>query len=337
VAKIAPTHYETFIKTVNELYQGIDFTHNKHTIHLSPTILSPYDLISGVKEQKSDCEKYLVSLPQTFRNTAKSELYRSESGWINRGVSERKIVAFSIDKTHKIAPVLNPQKAVGIDSSKNIIAICCYDNQTSGYHYLENILNMPKSKTNNEYHWNKLNNQNKKTITNNLEILVSIACERMMIIDTNLINSNNHLTKNQLTGMIEGCFSGYENDPDQNGEFRTKLRESLFNLTNNVQCHCDPDFQTIKPPDIVRTLVQTLSKKDGRIQQFTPLYTNLRSHESQPIQITDLIAGCIRTNLYSSEPPLSLNRLYFNEKHLTTADKRKKLYVKAYHWERKVV
>ena len=90
-----------------------------------------------------------------------------------------------------------------------------------------------------------------------------------------------------------------------------------------------------KPPDIVRALVQTLSKKNGRIQPYTPLYTALRSHESQPIQITDLIAGGIRTNLRpKDEPPFSLRRLYFNEKHLRAADRRKGLHVKAYHWER---
>lgn len=335
---MAPTHYETFIKIVGDLYRGVEFTHAGHSIKLTPNILSPYDLISDVKAPKNDYEKYLASLPQTFRNTAKSELYRSEGGWIAKGISERKIVAFSIDGTQKITPVLNSQKAVGIDSSKNIIAICCYDNYTSGYYYLENILDIPKSKTQNEYHWNKLNSQYKKAVTSNLETLANISCERMMIIDTNLINSGNHLTKNQLTGMIEGCFSGYENDPEQNGEFRTKLRESLFNSINNTQCHCDPDFQTIKPPGIVRTLVQTLSKKDGKIQPFTPLYTALESHESQPIQITDIIAGCIRANLDpKNELPFMLKRLNFNEKHLSAIDKRKKLYVKAYHWKRNEV
>lgn len=332
---MAPTHYETFIKTVNDLYRGVEFTYAGRTIKLSPTIISPYDLISDVKEPKSDYERYLASLLPAFKATAKSELYRSESGWIARGISDRKIVAFNDNGIHKIAPVLDPQKAVGIDSSKNIIAICCFDNHASGYHYLENVLKIPKSKTNREYHWNKLNTQYRRALKYNLETLTNIACDKMLIIDTSLINSGNHLTKNQLIGMIDGCFSGYENDPDQNGEFRTNLKESFFHLTNNIQCHCDPDFQTIKPPDIVRTLVQTLSKKDGKIQPCTPLYTTLRSHESQPIQITDLIAGCIRTTLrLKDEPPFSLRRLYFNEKYLATADKRKGLYVKAYHWER---
>jgi len=335
VTSLAPTHYETFIKTINDLYRGIEFTHADHTTRLPPTILSPYDLISDMKRPKSDLERYLTSLPSAFRATAKSELYRRGGGWIARGISDRRIVAFYDDGIHKIAPVLDPQKAVGIDSSSNIIAVCCFDNHASGYYYLENILKIPRSKANQEYHWNKLNSQYRKALNNNLETLANIACERMMIIDTNLISSGNRITKNQLTGMIEGCFSGYENDPDQNGEFRAKLKESLFHLTNNVQCHCDPDFQTIKPPDIVRALVQTLSKKNGRIQPYTPLYTALKSHESQPIQITDLIAGGIRTNLRpKDEPPFSLRRLYFNKKHLSAADRRKGLYVKAYHWER---
>ncbi|MBS7619327.1 hypothetical protein KEJ21_01580 [Candidatus Bathyarchaeota archaeon] len=87
--------------------------------------------------------------------------------------------------------------------------------------------------------------------------------------------------------------------------------------------HCDPDFQTVKPPDIVRTLVQTLSKRGGKIQPCTPFYTALRPNKSQPIKISDPVSGCIRTNLrLKGRPPFSLRRLYFNEKHLSAADKK---------------
>jgi hypothetical protein len=160
----------------------------------------------------------------------------------------------------------------------------------------------------------------------------------MMVIDTNLVNSDNHLTKNQLIAMLDGCFTGYANNPDQNAAFRTTLRNNFFQLIDNVQCHCDPDFQSIKPPELVRTLVRILSKRGGKIQQCTPLYAPLRSPESQPIQLTDLIAGSIKTNLVpEADPPLSLKRLYFDERHLSTSDQRRGIYVRAYHWERKVV
>ena len=86
---MAPTHYEAFINIVNELYAGVDFTHPGETIRLPPTILQPYDLISVIREPQNDYERYLSSLPTSFRATARAELYRRGTGWITRGITRK--------------------------------------------------------------------------------------------------------------------------------------------------------------------------------------------------------------------------------------------------------
>jgi hypothetical protein len=330
------THYELFIKIINDLYRGLDFIYESRKIHLTPSIISPYDLIATIKEPKNDIEKYLNSVNPTFKKDAKSALYRTKNSWIKRGVLEQRIVTFKENGTPKIVPIFDSQKVTGIDSSSHIIAICCFDNYASAYFYVENILCLPKSTFNYEYKWNKLNKNYRKNLNDNLETLLNIACKKMFLIDTNLINSSNHLTINQLIGMIDGCFTGYEKDPEQNSIFRTNLRKSFFELIDNVQCHCDPDFHTLKPPEIVRILVRTLSKHDGKPQVCTPVYANLRSHESQPLQLTDLIAGCMNTNLKSDKLPFSIFRLKFDERYLSVGDRKKGVNVKAYYWERKL-
>lgn len=192
--------------------------------------------------------------------------------------------------------------------------------------------------SNNEYHWNRLSPANRRTLAANLNTLLNVSCQKMLVVDTNLINSGNHFTMNQLIGMLEGCFTGFENDPAQNAEFRAQLRAQLFRLIDNVPCHCDPDFQSIRPPEMVRTIVRILSKQNGRIQQCNPLYAPLRSHESQPIQLADLITGTIRSNLNPrAQLPFGLIGLHFDERYLSSENKRGGIRVKAYYWERSEV
>jgi hypothetical protein len=102
-----------------------------------------------------------------------------------------------------------------------------------------------------------------------------------------------------FTDLIEGCFTGYERIEPERIEYRKKL----FELSNNVVVHCDPDFAPLTPEKIVRCLVQSLAKnKYGTIQAFTPLHAPLRSHESKPIQVADIIVGAIAYKIKKSEP-----------------------------------
>lgn len=52
----------------------------------------------------------------------------------------------------------------------------------------------------------------------------------------------------------------------------------------------------------MRLLVQTLAKQNsGHFESFTPLFANLHSHESKPIQIADIVAGMVKTKLENRE------------------------------------
>ncbi|MGQ9641632.1 MAG: hypothetical protein ACUVUF_05855 [Candidatus Bathycorpusculaceae bacterium] len=82
---------------------------------------------------------------------------------------------------------------------------------------------------------------------------------------------------------------------------------------NGVETHCDADFRPLTPEKIVRLLVQTLAKKDGgEFETYTPLFANLRSHESKPIQIADIIAGIVRTKIEQGDSLSPLQPLPFD-------------------------
>jgi hypothetical protein len=58
----------------------------------------------------------------------------------------------------------------------------------------------------------------------------------------------------------------------------------------------------LTPDKVVRLLVQTLAKQNnGYFENYTPLFANLRSHESKPIQIADIIAGMVKTKLFENK------------------------------------
>ena len=135
--------------------------------------------------------------------------------------------------------------------------------------------------------------------------------------------------------MIQGCFTGYENNPTQNAEYRPNLRRYFLDLCDNVSIHCDPDFGRIQPNNIVRLLVRNLSRIGGRIQPCNPLHATLRSHESTSIQVADLIAGALSTQIqFPTIPPHPTKHLLFNDKWISRKDKVKGRGAKAYYWLR---
>lgn len=331
---MSQTQYDIFLETIKKLYHGFSFQYERELIQIKPTIISPYDFLKYIKTPVDPLSKFLTTLPEDFRRNARTELYRAKRGWIDRGVFEGKLVRFRDGDSLRLVPILS-KPAVGIDSSSNVFVICCYDNYQGGIDYLERHLNLPKSRARKEHKWHNLNHDNRKLLGEHLEIILNIACKGMLAIQTNLIDSTNRLTSNQLIGLIEGCFSGYENFPVQNGKYRTHLKDCFFNWCNEIPIHCDPDFQKLRPDKIVKLIVQTLSKKRAKVQEYTPYYVPLESERSLPIQIADLIAGTINLKLRNKEkPPKPLKHLFFDDRKISKKIIREGRWVKGYFWLR---
>jgi len=328
------SYYDFFLETVSRIYNGFSFEYKRKTVYLQPTIPSPYNFLKDVKKPVDPLDKYIITLPEEFKRTARTEIYRSGRGWIDRGLFESKIIKFKQEESMKLVPILS-KPSVGIDSSSNVFTICCFDNYQGGIVYVEKYLNIPKSSAKNEYSWHKINFTNRRKLVDNLETLFNISCKGMLALDTNLINTSNKLTYNQLVGLIEGCFSGYENHPEQNGKFRRSLKSQFFNWCNEIPIHCDSDFQTLKPDRIVKLLVQTLSKKNGGVQEHTPYFVPLESEKSLPIQLADLIAGSINLKLRNGEkPPKPSRLLFFDNRKISSKIRKQGRRAKAYYWLR---
>lgn len=331
---MARSQYDFFVEIINNLYYGFPFNYRGRTIQIPPTIITPYDLLKDIQKLVDPIDIYISNLPKDFRRNARTELYRSGRGWIERGIFERKILRYKEDDSFKLVPILS-DPAIGIDSSSNVFVVCCFYNYLGGHVYLERHLYLPKSRSKKEYKWRFLNRENREKLLDQLETLINISCEAFFVIHTNLINSSNIITRNQIIGLIEGCFSGYEKHPEQDGETRRKLRQFYFDLCNNTPIHCDPDFQRIRPDDVVRLVVRTLSRRDRRVQECTPMYVTLTSEESLPIQLADLIAGALSLKLRREEkPPIPCKHLFFDERKLSLKDKRMGKWAKGYFWER---
>lgn len=329
------THYETFLNVVDSVFNGTVFIYDKKSIELHPKIVSAYDLVRDIKTPITEYEKYIAHLPRDFKNNARTELYRSERGWIERGVEEGRIVKYLENAQIKIVPKLDTEITVGIDSSRNLFAVCCFDNYRCGIKYIEKFLKIRKYFRTNEYHWSSLDQASRTYVISKLSTLLNISCKALFAINSSLINSRNSLSSNQFTGLIEGCFTGYESHPIQNDVFRTALRSSFFRLCDNNHIHCDPDFGRLRPQDIVKFLVRNLSRVNGRIQACTPSHALLKSHESEPIQIADLITGALSVQIRHGQiPPIPTRHLFFNDKRISRKDRRNRHWAKAYYWAR---
>lgn len=317
------------------MYLGCDFRYDQQTISLNPLIFSPYNILRDIKTPVTPFEKYVKHLPSDFLSNSRTEMYRKGRGWIDRGINEGKIIKFIEGGETKIVPVLHPGRTVGVDSSRNLFVVCCFDNILTGIRYVEKHLNIRRDFRKNEFKWHTLNNIDKTYLITKINTLLNISCKALFVINTNFINSTNRLTNNQIIGLIQGCFTGYENNPTQNAEYRQKLRRYFFNLCDSVPFHCDPDFGRIKPDNIVRLVVRNLSRIGGRIQPCTPTHTTLKSHESTSIQLADLTAGAFSTQIeWATIPPFPTKHLLFNDKWISRKDKKKGRGAKAYYWLR---
>lgn len=232
----------------------------------------------------------LNSLDPGFKYLAKSEVYRVKGGWIAQGLKGSygmRIRRVEVGKEVFLLPVLSEKSSVGIDTSSikpniTIIAICFIPDSESAYIYLERHLKLPMTHNHKEYKWSKLNSNYRSMILQKFKFLLSICCNGILVIITDAIVSPAGKLENIFKNLIEGCFSGYERDPSRK-RLRSSLKRKFFQAANGTPIHRDADFPPLTPEKVARLFVQTLAKQKGKYLEYTPLFANLRSHESKPI------------------------------------------------------
>jgi hypothetical protein len=276
----------------------------KQTFRLELTLVQPADFYRRTfGSSLTSYESLLKALDPIFRSLASSEVYRVRTGWIAqglRGYNDRRIRRIKIGEDIFLIPDLSKHPSIGIDTSglgnnDSVIVICSIPDYEGAYVFLEKHLKLPKDHNERELHWSKLNGTYREELLKKFDLTLSVCCNGLLVIKTNALNDRRDKIENLFKNLIEGCFSGYEGDPKQK-DFRPALKSKFFNTVNGVQIHCDADFRPLTPEKVVRLLVQTLARRDGdKFEEYTPLFANLRSHESKPIQIADIVAGMVKT------------------------------------------
>ncbi len=315
-----------FAAVVRAAFLGDTYQLDGRFYRLKPTLLDKYEVLRSIANPASELERLVRDLPSDFKSVAKSELYRKQGGWMDRGFEKRRLREVELDGKPHVLPCLEGP-TVGIDTSSNesltFVCIACFDDAKRGHVYLEKHLQLPKSKEPNELKWMKLNSTYRNQVIQNLSTLLSISCNALLVIKTSALISPAEKKDDIFIKLISGCFSGYESVL---GESREKMRESLFGLTNNTPVHCDADFSPLTTDKIVRILVRTLSAG----QSFIPLHVGLKSEESHPIQVADVICGAVKTMIMDKIGLVSgLNPVPFDNK-LRGEGKD----AKAYYWNR---
>lgn len=308
-----------FFDIIEKAYLGKEFVYNRETFKLQPTLVKPSDFYRRTfGKSLTSYESLLKALDPNFKTVAISEVYRERTGWIAQGIKgygNRKIRRVKVNGNIFLIPNISKRPTVAIDTSgfgntDTIIAVCIIPDYEGAYFFLERHLNLPKDHYKKEFHWWKLNHDYKQRVVQNFNLMLHICCDGLLAIKTSALKDRRDKIENLFKNLIDGCFSGYEKDPTQ--KMRPILKRKFFQAINGVETHCDADFRPLTPEKIVRLLVQTLAKMNGEYESYTPLFANLRSHESKPIQIADIIAGAIRTMIEKGYPLRPLEPLPFD-------------------------
>lgn len=316
---------------------GERFAYESKTFDLEPTLVIPSDFYRRIASPSTRYESLLNSLDPQFKYVARSEVYRVRKGWVAQGLKGyygMKIRRVKVDRDLFLLPVLSDKPSVGIDTSSitpniTILAICFIPDFEASHAYLEKHLNLPKTHNHREYKWSKLNTYYRSTVLEKFKLLLSICCKGVLIIKTDALISPTAKVENIFKNLIEGCFSGYERDPNQK-KLRVALKRRFFQMANENPIHCDTDFRPLTANKAVRLFVQTLAKRKGKcFEKYTPLFANLKSHESKPIQVTDIIVGALRTKIQRGETLAPLQPLFFDSRKMRSCRGR---FAKAYYW-----
>lgn len=316
----------TFSNLVRATFLGETYRLGSNDYVLQPMLLGKYDVLRSIENPASDFERLIKALPPEFKSVAHSELYRKSAGWIQRGEEGRRFKEIELGGKLFIVPTLG-KSSVGLDTSGDsewtYLCIACFDDAECGYEYLERHLKLPKAKQPSELKWMRLNPDYRARVVENLRTLFEMSGSAVLIIKTNALVSPEEKLTDAFIKLIAGSFSGYER---MQGELRAGLRDKFFSLTNETPIHCDSDFSPLSTDKIVRQLVKTLAA--GR--QFTPLHVGLKSEESHPIQVADIICGASKTLIRERRhSEAGLNQIPFDNKL-----KGKEKDAKAYYWTR---
>jgi hypothetical protein len=309
-----------FFNIIKKAYLGEEFVYGKETFRLQPTLVRPSDFHRRTfGPSLTSYEALLKVLDPKFKTVASSEVYRVKTGWIAQGIrgyDGHKIRRVKVDEDIFLIPDLSKRPSVAIDTSSSennetVMVICLIPDYEGAYFFLEKHLKLPKDRHEREFHWRVLNPIHKQDLVMKFNLILPICCNGLLTIKTIAFKDRRGKMENLFKNLIEGCFSGYESHPIQKN-LRPALKQKFFEAMNGVEIHCDADFRPLTPEKIVRLLVQTLAKKNGEFETYTPLFANLRSHESKPIQIADIIAGIIRTKIEQGDSPSPLQPLPFD-------------------------
>jgi len=320
---------ETFFGIVRAAYLGEEYRLGARTFNLSPRIVRPYDFSRRTITRSDEYGRLMASLDSKFRDAARSDLYRRRTGWLDRGKKDSKVRVIGIDGDLHVVPVLTQEKTVAIDTSTMnnspmVLGICNMPDYRSTYVYLEKHLALPKTHNHEEFHWSKLNPDNRQKVLNSFSTFLQIACNALLVIKTDAFISPLGKLENIFSNLVDGCFSGYETTE---GKHRYSLRKSLYAITNKVPIHCDADFGPLKPLQVATIYVKRLGI--GLQPDPTPTFANLRSHQSQPIQVADILVGAIRTKLQQGDTLPLLKTLKFDKRKIR---KQKGKTVSAWFW-----
>jgi hypothetical protein len=327
-----------FFDIIEKAYLGDQFVYEKQTFRLEPTLVRPADFARRTfRAPLTSFEALLSKLNPTFKTLARSEVYRVKTGWIARGLKGfegHKIRRIKVNGQRFLIPDLSKKPTIGIDTSglghdETAILVCSIPDYEGAYVFLEKHLRIPKDHCKNEFHWSRLNPECREDLISKFKLVRSICSDGFLVIKTNALNDRRGKIENLFGNLVEGCFSGYEKDPMQKN-LRPALKRKFFTMINGTETHCDADFRPLTPDKVVRMLVQALAKKDGTgFERYTPSYAILRSHESKPIQISDILVGIIRTMIERGLPIESLQPLPFD---IRKMKKYKRTPPKAYFW-----
>jgi len=312
VVSTSEDHYELFLRIVRGTFQGNLVLGTNHYV-FTPRMFRPYDLLKKVDSPQDDFDKFVTKLDSRFVSLAKSEMYRSGKGWIDKAISARQIRQLSIDTVQYLIPCFTTG-TIGIDTTSvdmtRFIGIFVIPDYGAAATLFDKHLGLPKTHNHAEWKWNKFDSPYRDVVLHQFNTTLRVCCSAGLVIQTDVLSGKGHL-KDKLTNLVEGCFSGYE---AIEGERRQQLRSLFYSLINNVPVHCDSDFQSVPPQEVVRILVRQLAKTDSGFNNFTPVNVPLRSHESIPIQVADILVGAIKELGVQNKSIQPFDSLWFDKR-----------------------
>ncbi|MGI0079548.1 MAG: hypothetical protein ACRECH_07980 [Nitrososphaerales archaeon] len=317
---------------VRASFLGDPYVLGQKRYQLKPILLEKYSVLRTIRNPANELERLIKDLPSDFRSVAKSELYRKAGGWIEQSEKSRKLMEVEDDPKNFLVPYLDQGKSVGLDTSSrgdgtSYLAVCCFNDAETGFAFLERYLELPKAKEPLELKWRKIDSKYRESVLSNFSRILNICCDAVLLIKTNALMSPEEKISDIFLKLIGGAFSGYEK---MQGELRNGLRMLFFSLVNNTPIHCDSDFAPLTTDKIVRFLVKSLSSGE----RFVPLHVGLKSEESHPIQVSDIICGALK-NL-DGEERSALSSKGFAQIAFDNKLKGDQKFARVYYWINKI-